>query len=212
MKLYEFGPSRAIRVRWVLQELEVPFESVSVNLSTGANRGPEFLKLNPAGKLPVLVDGDQVLTESAAIAIHLAEKYPDKRLIPADPAGRAEFFRWVFFTVTELEQPLWRITKQTSLYPEGKRIPADIDLARGDFAAMAQVMEDHMQGRDFVAGDHVTVADFLLAYTLDWAKAVKLLNGYPALNAYMDRMYARPHAPRHIRDIVIELRRQAAAG
>ena len=212
MKLYEYGPSRSIRVRWVMEELGIPIESVTVNLGKGEHRSPEFLKINPAGKLPVLVDGELVLTESAAIVVHLAEKYPEKRLIPADPAGRAEFFRWLFFIVTELEQPLWRMTRHTSLYPEDKRLPAEIALAREDFAPTAQVMEDHMQGREFVVGDHVTAADFVLAYTLDWAKSFKALSSFPALNAYRDRMYARPHAPRHMRDIILELRRQAAAG
>ena len=84
MKLYEFGPTRSIRARWVLQELGVEFEVVTINMLKGENRSPEFLAVNPAGKLPVLVDGDLILTESVAIVLYLAEKYPDKQLIPAD--------------------------------------------------------------------------------------------------------------------------------
>src|SRR5262249_45609777 len=82
MKLYEFPPTRSIRPRWMLQELEVPFESVWVNLIKGEHRDREFLKLNPAGKVPVLVDGDLVLNESVAIVLYLAEKYPDKGFLP----------------------------------------------------------------------------------------------------------------------------------
>src|SRR5688500_180359 len=82
MKLYEFGPTRSIRARWTLQELGVPFESVVVRLPEDEHKRPEFLKLNPAGKLPVLVDDDFVLTESAAIVRYLAEKFPEKRLCP----------------------------------------------------------------------------------------------------------------------------------
>ena len=89
MKLYEFGPTRALRVRWVLQELGVDFEPVQVNLRTGEHRGPEFLAINPAGKLPALVDGDVVLTESVAIALYLAEKHPEGGLLPAELAARA---------------------------------------------------------------------------------------------------------------------------
>ena len=84
MKLYEFGPTRSIRVRWTLQELGVDFEPIRVNLLTGEHRRPEFLKINPAGKIPVLIDGDLVLTESVAIVLYLAEKYSDKGLIPTD--------------------------------------------------------------------------------------------------------------------------------
>jgi len=200
MKLYEFGPARAIRVRWTLQELGVPFEAVTVNLMKGEHLTPEFLKLNPAGKIPVLVDGDLVLTESVAIVLYLAEKYPEKKLAPSDRRRRAELDRWLLYTVTELEQPLWRITRHTSLYPESKRSPAEVALAREDFAPLAQVVEDHMKGREFVVGDHVTVADFVLAYTLDWAQTARLLNGYPNLEGYLERMYARPKAPPRIKE------------
>lgn len=106
MKLYEFGPSRALRVRWTLQELDVAFEAISVNLAVGEHRGPEFLRINPAGRLPVLIDGDMVLTESVAIVLYLGEKYPDKKLIPPDLAPRAQMYRWLLFAATELEQPL----------------------------------------------------------------------------------------------------------
>ena len=70
MKLYEFAPTRSIRVRWTLQELGVDFEAVTVDLLAGEHRSPAFLKINPAGKLPVLVDGDMVLTESVAIVLY----------------------------------------------------------------------------------------------------------------------------------------------
>lgn len=209
MKLYEFAPTRSIRVRWTLQELGVPFEAVTVNMMAGEHRSPEFLKINPAGKLPALVDGDFVLTESIAAALYLAEKYPDKGLMPKDLRERAQVYRWLLFTTTEIEQPLWRIARHSNIYPPEKRLPADIELARGEFPPMAQVLEDHMRGREFIVGDHVTVADFVLAYTLDWAKLVKLIEGFPVLDAYLERMYARPHAPMRIKQAFESLRRKA---
>jgi glutathione S-transferase len=194
MKLYELGPTRSIRVRWTLQELDVPFEAIEVDLSQGEHRQPDFLKLNPAGKLPVLVDGDLVLTESVAIVLYLAEKYSDRGFLPETFAERAQMARWLLFTATELEQPLWRITRHTSLYPEERRLPADIALARDDFAPMAAVLDDHLRGRRFLLGERVTVADFVAAYTLDWANEVGLLADFPNLRAYVDRMYQRPKA------------------
>lgn len=196
MQLYEFGFTRSIRARWTLQELGVDFEAISVNLFAGEAQRPEFLKLNPAAKIPVLVDGDFVLTESAAIVLYLAEKYG--KFLPTDARGRAEVNKWLLFTVTELEQPLWRIAKNRNLYPEAQRLAADIPLASEDFRAMADVAEKHMQGRRFAVGDSVTVADFVLAYTLDWANEVRLLDRCPQLVAYMERMYARPRAPKRI--------------
>jgi glutathione S-transferase len=200
MKLYEFPPTRSIRPRWMLQELQVPFESVWVNLIKGEHRNREFLKLNPAGKVPVLVDGDLVLNESVAIVLYLAEKYPEKGFLPTDAKGRAEVDRWLLFTVTELEQPLWRIAKHTSVLPEARRIPADVVLAREDFRDMVPVIEAHLAGHEFVCGDRVTAADFVLAYTLDWANETNLLSAFPASVAYLERMYARPRAPLRIRE------------
>ena len=198
MKLYEFAPTRSIRARWALQELGVAFEPVTVNLIAGENRRPEFLKINPAGKVPALVDGDVVLTESVAIVLYLAEKYADEGLLPADLAARAQVNRWLLFAATELEQPLWRISRNTFLYPEEQRLPADVTIASREFKEMAAVLEAHMRGRQFVVGDRVTVADLVLAYTLDWANEQQLLDGFPQLLAYMQRMYARPKAPPRI--------------
>ncbi len=209
MKLYEFGPSRSIRVRWTLQELGIDFDTVQVSLIKREHRSPEFLKINPAGKLPVLTDGELVLTESVAIVLYLAEKYADKGFIPADLAGRAELYRWLLFTTTELEQPLWRIFRHTAGYPADKRLPGEVALARDDFTAMAQIAETHMSGRRFVVGETITVADFVLAYTLDWAKETKLLDGLPRLEAYMEEMYARPRAPMRIKAAFALAREQA---
>jgi glutathione S-transferase len=198
MKLYEFAPTRSIRARWTLQELGVEFEPITVNLAAGEHHRPEFLKINPAGKVPVLIDGDLVLTESVAIVMYLAEKYRDRALLPTDQQQRAELNRWLLFTATELEQPLWRIARHTFLYPECDRLPADVTLAGKEFRAMAAIAEQHMQQRKFVVGDGVTVADFVLAYTLDWGNEAGLLDHCPKLLAYMEEMYARPHAPPRI--------------
>jgi len=198
IKLYEFGPTRSIRARWTLQELDVDFEPIRVNLIAGEHQRPEFLKINPAGKIPVLVDGDLVLTESVAIVLYLGEKYSAKGLLPTDLGQRAQVNRWLLFAATELEQPLWRISRHTALYPEEQRLPADVIIASREFKEMAMVVEKHMQRREFVVGDSVTVADFVLAYTLDWGNEDKLLDDSPQLLAYMKRMYARPNAPLRI--------------
>jgi glutathione S-transferase len=206
MKLYGFPPTRSIRPLWVLRELGVDFDFVDVNLVRGEHKRPEFLARNPAGKIPVLVDGDFVLTESVAIVLYLAEKYAEAGLLPAALEARAQVNRWLLFTATELEQPLWRIARHTGLYPEEKRLPAEVSLARKDFQDMAAVMEEHMRGRELRVGDSVTVADFVAAYTLDWANEVHLLDASPRLHAYMERMYARPRAPPRIREALASIR------
>jgi len=118
MKLYGFGPTRSTRAVWGLRELDADFEFVPVNLLAGEHEDPAFRRLNPAGKVPVMVDGDNVIPESAAIVLYLADKFPEKRLLPVDLEQRAQAYRWIMFAVTELEQPLWRITKHSVIYPE----------------------------------------------------------------------------------------------
>jgi glutathione S-transferase len=214
MKLYGFPPTRSTRVLWTLRELDVEFEFVTVDPTKGEHRRPEFLAVNPAGKLPAFVDGDFILTESVAIVLYLAEKYPEKGLLPTGLRARAEFNRWLLFTVTELEQPLWRIARHALLYPPEKRIQAEIPIARQDFLDMAAVLERHMDGRQFLVGNHVTVADFVAAYTLDMSTVspsqpneAKLLDDLPRLRGFMDRMYQRPKAPRRIAEAFAGLRR-----
>ena len=200
MRLYEFPPTRSIRVRWTLQELGVEFESVRVDLLAGDHRRPEFLALNAAAKIPVLVDGDVVLNESVAIVMYLADKYPEQGLLPGSLSARAQAYRWLLFAATELEQPLWRIARHTWLYPEEQRLPADVAIARREFTEMAAALARHMEGREFVVGRRAGVVDFVMAYTLDWANEEKLLEEYPGLRAYMERMYARPKAGLRIAD------------
>ena len=206
MKLYGFGPTRSLRALWGLKELGLDYEFIPVNLVAGEHRRPDFLALNPAGKVPVLVDGDLVIPESAAIVLYLAEKYPEKGLMPTSLAQRSQVYRWVMFAMTELEQPLWRITKHTFLYPEEKRLPQDVDLAREDFTAMASVLERHLKGRQFIVGDRVTVADCVTAYLMDWANEQHLLDGFPNLQAYLQRMYARSSAPQRIAEAFASIR------
>lgn len=198
IKLYGTPPTRALRVIWLLNELGLEYEMHPVDLLKGEARREDFLALNPAAKVPVLVDGDLVLTESAAIQLYLAEKYPEAGFIPGSLEERAQMYRWIFFLVTEIEQPLWRIARHTFLYPEHKRLPQDVELAKRECREMVAVLEQHMQGREFVVGDRLSVADFNAAYTLDWVDEEKLLDNAPRLKDYLQAMYARPTAPMRI--------------
>ena len=154
----------------------------------------------------MLVDGDLIIPESAAIVHYLADKYREKGLLPADLRQRAQAYRWIMFAVTELEQPLWRISKHTALYPEDKRLPADIALAREEFLAMAAVLDSHLEGRRFIAGDRITAADCVTAYLIDWANEFQLIDNFAQLRDYLERMYARPTAPERIAEAFREIR------
>jgi glutathione S-transferase len=206
MRLYGFGPTRSLRALWALNELDLEIEFIPVNLLAGEHKRPDFLRLNPAGRVPVLVDGDLIIPESAAIVLYLADKFPENGLLPADLGQRAQVYRWIMFAVTELEQPLWRIAKHTALYPEDKRLPADIALAREDFLAMAAVLDAHLEGRQFIVGDRVTAADCVTAYLIDWANEVRLIDNFARLRDYLEQMYARATAPKRIAEAFREIR------
>ncbi|WP_082446181.1 glutathione S-transferase family protein [Marinobacter lipolyticus] len=195
LKLYGTPPTRALRVIWLLNELGLEYELHPVDLLQGEQLRQDFLSLNPAAKVPVLVDGSLVVTESAAIQLYLAEKYPQAGFIPEAMEDRAQMYRWIFFLVTEIEQPLWRIARHTLVYPEEKRLPQDVDLATQECMEMVAVLERHMAEREFLVGDRLSVADFNAAYTLDWANEEKMLDNAPRLRHYLKAMYARPTAP-----------------
>ncbi len=117
-------------------------------------------------------------------------------------------YRWIFFLVNEIEQPLWRIALNTTIYPEKDRVPADITNATRDCKKMVAVFERHMADRDFVAGNRLSVADFIAAYTLDWANEAQMLADAPRLRSFMANMYARPTAPMTIKQGFAALKKQ----
>ncbi len=193
--LYGTPPTRALRVIWLFNELGLEYETRPVDLMQGEHQQQDFLSLNPAGKVPVLVDGDLVVTESVAIQLYLAEKYPQAGFIPGTLEERALMHRWNFFLVTEIEQPLWRIARHTFIYPEEKRLPQDVDQARQECMEMVAVLERHMKEREYLVGDRLSVADFNAAYTLDWANEENMLGDAPRLREFLKAMYTRPTAP-----------------
>lgn len=200
MKLYGTPPTRVLRGLWVLNELGIDCEVVPVDLRKGEHLTPEFRALNPAAKVPVLVDGDTVITESMAIPLYLAEKYPERGLIPRDLQQRAQMYRWLFFLVSEIEAPLWRIARNSFIYPPERRQPEDVKLASEEGREMIAVLESHMAHRDVMVGDSLTLADLMAAYTLDWAHEVGLLEHAPNLRRYLSLMYERPTAPPTIKE------------
>jgi glutathione S-transferase len=196
MKLYGFGPARSARPLWVLRELGVPFEYVEVDLSRGEHRQPAFLAVNPYGRVPALQDGDLVMRESVAICLYLAERHPGAGLLPAPgTAARARHDQTLLFTVAELDAPLWRARLHRLLYPEERRIEAEIANAEADFCAAAAVLEDELGPGPHLLGARFSVADIVLAHTLHWATWTDMLAGFPRLQAYLATQITRPSCP-----------------
>jgi glutathione S-transferase len=198
MKLYFVPMTRSARPRWVLEELGVPYELIRLDPRKGETRTPEYLALNPCGHVPTLVDGDQVITESAAIAMHLADKFPEKGFAP--PAGapeRAEYYQWILYAMATLEVPLATVFQHTVRLEESKRLPAAVELARAQFTREIAFAEQRLSGREFVVGGKMSAADVVLAAVLGWAKSLGLLSAeHPVSTEYANRLLSRPAAKR----------------
>jgi glutathione S-transferase len=199
MKLYEFKTTRAYKCRWLINELGIDCEFNEVNLMEGEHRQEDFLKINPCGKVPALVDGDFNLFEASAICIYLADKHPEKGLIPkpATPS-RAIFDKWLFFMSNELECHLWAMEKNTWGYPEDKRSADAIEMAGKDFIDALSIIDAEMTDKEYLVDNKFSVADISLGYLLRWAKGRKLIQDFPKLCQYLDTLTERDHYPREI--------------
>ena len=182
---------------WALEEIGAQYEYVEIDLMRGEGREPQFLEINPAGKVPVLNDDGAIITESAAICMHLAEKHPQRRLLP--PAGtveRSQCYKWMSYVLTELDAPLWAIAKHRFALPRDRRVPAVIETSSWEFRTAVKILATGLGNRSFLVGDRLTVADILAGHTLSWAKSARLALGSEQLEGYLASLLARDAAIR----------------
>jgi glutathione S-transferase len=191
--LYHAPQSRSVRPRWMLEEIGTPYELVRVNLQAGEQKTPDFLRINPNGAVPALVDGEIRLFESAAICEYLADRFPDKRLAP--PVGtpaRGYYYQWIHFGMSTLEPPLITIFMHTVNRPEPERIPQLVGPAREQLGAALGVLEKALAGKTVLVGDEITTADIVVGSTLAWAQMLGLVGAsQPATAAYLGRLMGR---------------------
>jgi glutathione S-transferase len=200
MKLYYVPKTRASRPRWVLEELGVPYDLVRLDPARAETRSDEHLQRHPLGHVPVMEDRGQAIFESGAICLHLADLFPEKRLLP--PPGSVErglAYQWVLFSMTEMEPPLIDLSAEARK-PEGERDTAAAAQARDRFRKAADVLEVALRNRQFLLGDGFGVADVMVGGTLAWARGFKLLDGLPNLEAYLARLRERPAWQRAMAD------------
>jgi len=191
MKLYYVPKTRATRPRWMLEELGVPYELV--RLEPGKDtRSAEHLARQPLGHVPVLEDGEQRVFESAAICLYLADKYPERALAPPmGSPGRGLVYQWISFVLTELEPPLGVLSAEARR-PEAERSAAVATEARERARKAVTVLEEVLRDRPFLLGSEFSVADVVVGAVLAWAKGLRLLEGLPAAEAYVERLLDRP--------------------
>lgn len=189
--LYEAGTLRSVRCRWTLLEAGIPFKSIAKPDLVGSD---EVRALHPLGKLPVAVIDGQALFESAAICTYLADHAPGVDLI-ARPGtwGRAQHDQWTSFALTEMEAWLWNTAVNTFVLPSDQQIDAGFAQNAMMFGRGATALNDVLSEQEYLVDDRFTVTDIIVSWTVNWGRRQGLLNDLTGLQAYLKRLFERPH-------------------
>jgi len=186
MKLYFNPQSRAVISKWMLDECGADYEVVPIDFTKGEHKQPEFLKINPAGKLPALADGDTKVFESAAICLYLADKFPQANLAPKiDAPERGRYLSLMVYSTSQLEPALGDALLGGQTSPQ-----------RGwtDFETCKKVIEGELGGGPYLFGNWFTAADVMIGSMFIWKRIFGAPPDGPKLEAYVDRLLARPKA------------------
>ena len=192
IKLHCFGESgNAYKVALTLALTETPWEPVFVDFFNGGSRTPEFRALNVMGEVPVLEDGDVILTQSGVMQDYISSK--TGKLGGQSAAERREVLRWMFFDNHKLSGVAGMLRFQMNFLPEDKRNPDVMDFIAMRLRAAFKVLDSQLDGRDWVAADHVTIADIACAGYLYYPEPFTFDRAdYPNINRWLDQLAALP--------------------
>jgi glutathione S-transferase len=195
LRIYGVARTRAFRVLWIAEELGLAYEHVPVEIGDAGARTPEFLALNPNGRLPVIADGDFVLSESLAITLYLAKKHSSGKLYPSSLEGEARAWQWSFWAVAEVDRGVNIWSLHAVRLPAGERNAALRDEALKVLAAPFKVLDAALvqEPGPYLLGREFTVADLNVAAVISRAVAMDL-SAWPNLKAWLTRCLDRPAA------------------
>ena len=193
LTLYHASPSRSSIARWMLEEIGEPYDLHLLSLAKGEQRAPDYLAVNPMGKVPALKHGDAVITEAAAICTYLADEFPHARLnVPVGDPRRGTYLRWLFFAPSCIEPA---ITDRA--FPR-KEEPRRGMLGYGDFDTVMAVVAAAVEPGPYLMGEQFTAADVVLGSTLRWGMMFGVLPKRPEFVAYVGRLEQQPALKRAI--------------
>jgi glutathione S-transferase len=188
MKLYFNPRSRAVIAKWMLDECGADYEIVPIDFDKREHKSPWFLRINPAGKLPALVDGNTSLFENAAICLYLAERFPQAKLAPPiDDPRRGRYLSLMVYSTSQLEPAMGDALLELEHKPQ-----------RGwtDFETVKDVIEGELGEGPYLFGDWFTAADVMIGSMFIWKRMWGRPPDRPRIEAYVDRLMARPKAMR----------------
>lgn len=191
--LYAQGwQDRSDRVRWLLEEMKVPYTNHFLNKSAGELNTPEYRKLNPMGRVPTIVDGDIIMSESAAVCMYLADRYSYGTLAPKmeDVSLRAEYTKWMVFSVGTLESVIARMFTHVGTKEEEA---VTHKFVKEQSEIFKLVLNPVLETQDYILSTGFSAADIMLAAVIPGAQDYLVTNN-PPIQKYMDRMMARSAA------------------
>lgn len=202
---YTHPMSRGRIVRWMLEEVGAPYETVVLDYGS-TMKGPEYLAINPMGKVPAIKHGDVVVTEGAAICTYLADAFPDAKLAPSPGSPeRGAFYRWMFFGAGPVETAAL-VKALNATVPEERQAMAGY----GTHKMVADVLEQLVSRNDYILGDRFSAVDVYLGSQIGWGTQFGTIEKRPGFDAYLARIMGRPAALR-AREIDDGLMAQAQA-
>jgi glutathione S-transferase len=191
LTLYHAAPSRSSIVLWMLEELGEPYEIKLIKLSAGDNMKPDYLAINPMGKVPALDHRGTIVTEVAAICTYLADAFPEKKLnIPVGTPRRGVYLKWLFFGPGCMEPAV--IDRAAPRKEEARRGM----LGYGDFDTTMNVVAKAVEKGPWLMGEQFTAADVVIGSQIRWGMMFKMLPERKEFADYSARIAARPAAQR----------------
>ena len=191
LTLYHIAPSRSSVVLWMLEEIGEAYDIHLLSMNKGTNREPEYLAINPMGKVPALKHGNTIITECAAICTYLADAFPKAGLnVPIDHPQRGPYLKWLFFAPGVLEMAV--MDRAFPRAAEARRAA----LGYGDFDTTMDVLAKAVTPGPFLLGDKFTAADVVIGSNLRWGTMFKMIPERKEFSDYVARFVDRPAAKR----------------
>lgn len=197
--LYYLPGSRAQRVRWLLEELELDYKLEIIELFKGEGNTPKYLAVQPLGQVPAIKIDNNIMFESGAIVQWLADNFPDKGFSPAlDAPQRQAFNQWMYFAVTNLESPAWEIMLHKNILKENIAVKEIIPFATKSLLKVLAVLEDQLKYNNYIVDNKFSAADIMIAYLLAWFP--EHVENFPSLKTYSHKLQQRPAYIRSIQN------------
>jgi glutathione S-transferase len=186
MKLYWSPRSRSFSTLWLMEETGQPYERVLTDITKGAQTTPEYLAINPMGKVPALRDGEATLAEAAAICAYVTERYPEAKLAPppGDPL-RAKYLYWLFFAPGCIEPAMVQVATKIEMNP--------VAAGWGDAQRVFDVLDAALAKGPWILGETFSAADIAIGSSLNFAvRLFNMVQARPSFDRYIDACAARP--------------------